>query len=257
MKLRFLSILALSLTLLLLAEGSRGQTSKEPGQKEAEEEEGTLAPMAPLGGDPEFKTKKREQEKTEEPERAKRPDVFPEASTGQIVPMTIEALKEGGETLVNQQILLKVYFGSRGSLSARRYGLKGKFHNFSVRDRNLVVLSRLWIPEGKEEVLQGLRRGAQVTVLARVHDVTTLSAEPVLEVSDIKRGWLWKVEDFLPKEASPTPEAASPSEEGKEPPAAATPAPTEGTSPGGTEGGSPPSGGGESPPSEGQEEKGS
>lgn len=250
MKLRLLSILALSLTLLLLAEGSRGQTAKEPGQKEAEEEEGTLAPMAPLGGDPEFKSRKRE--KTEEPEPAKRPDVFPEAPTGQIVPMTIEALKERGETLVNQQILLKVYFGTRGSLSARRYGLKGKFHNFTVRDRNLVVLSRLWIPEGKEEVLQGLRRGAQVTVLARVHDVTTLSAEPVLEVSEIKRGWLWKVEDFLPKEASPTPEAASPSEEGKEPPAAATPAPTEGT-----EGGSPPSGGGEPPPSEGQEEKGS
>ena len=188
MKSRVFSILVLSL-LFVFAEVSLGQAYQGLEGTEAEEEEGTLAPLAPLGEEEEgFKFQEREGLE-EEPGEVRRPEYIPEAPTGDIYPVTVEALKGGaGEALVNQQVLLKVYFGKRGSLEAKRYGLKGKYHHFTVRNRNLDVLGRVWIPEGKEEILGKLRRGTQITILARVHDVTTLLREPVLDVSDIRRG---------------------------------------------------------------------
>ncbi len=197
MKSRVFSILVLSL-LFVFAEVSLGQAYQGLEGTEAEEEEGTLAPLAPLGEEEEgFKFQEREGLEEESGE-VRRPEYIPEAPTGDIYPVTVEALKGGaGEALVNQQVLLKVYFGKRGSLEAKRYGLKGKYHHFTVRNRNLDVLGRVWIPEGKEEILGKLRRGTQITILARVHDVTTLLREPVLDVSDIRRGWNWRAEDFL------------------------------------------------------------
>ncbi len=162
MKSRVFSILILSL-LFVFAGVSLGQAYQGLGDTEAEEDDGTLAPLAPLGEEEEgFEFQ--EKEGLEEPGEVRRPEYIPEAPTGGIYPMTVEALKGGaGEAFVNQYVLLKVYFGKRGSLDAKRYGLKGKYHHFTVRNRNLDVLGRVWIPEGKEEILGKLRRGAQIT----------------------------------------------------------------------------------------------
>ena len=180
----------------------------EEDDEELTDEKG-MAPLAPFKA-PKFKAMERfkreeeEERRRERERRASRPRSVPGAPTGAITALTLADLMAGGESHINQLVLLKVYYMGKGSLKGKRFKIpRGKYNNIRVRDRDLEVLNLIFVPKKDASILSRLKRNFRVMIVAKVIDVHNLTDMPILVVTVLKKGWEFSKEDFLPEGEAP------------------------------------------------------